>query len=287
MLMMMLIVYLAPFYAAEMGMELAAVGAVFAMARIWDAFIDPVVGNLSDQTRSRFGRRKPWIAAGLPFLLVTTYLFLRPPENVGMGYLLIVAVSFYLAMTVVQIPYLSWGLSSQGLSPAYPHQRISRDGDHGWHFAGGLDTAVLPQGHRSHCGRYYRGIHSGCAGVAAADGRAIITFAPNGTFVDTPRLNIHKALYALRRNRPFLRLMLASLFIWVGGHIYNASSLFLVKDALGFSPGLFLWFMVVQYVMALACLPLVMRWGARMGKHRALLFIGLAFFPHTLALQLR
>ena len=66
MLMMMLIVYLAPYYAAEMGMELAAVGAVFAMARIWDAVIDPVVGNLSDQTRGRFGRRKPWIAAGLP-----------------------------------------------------------------------------------------------------------------------------------------------------------------------------------------------------------------------------
>jgi len=90
---------------------------------------------------------------------------------------------------------------------------------------------------------------------------------------------LHKALYALRRNKPFLRLMLASLFIWSGGHIYNASSLFLVKDALGFSPSLFLWFMVVQYVMALALMPVVMRIGARLGKHKALLLVGLAFFP--------
>ena len=51
MLMMMLIVYLAPYYAAEMGMELAAVGAVFAMARIWDAVIDPVVGNVRPNPR--------------------------------------------------------------------------------------------------------------------------------------------------------------------------------------------------------------------------------------------
>ena len=73
--------------------------------------------------------------------------------------------------------------------------------------------------------------------------------------------------------------MLASLFIWVGGHIYNASSLFLMKDALGFSPSMFLWFMVVQYVMALVFMPVVLRLGARIGKHKALIWVGLAFFP--------
>jgi len=57
MLMMMVIVYLAPFYAAEMGMELAAVGGIFALARIWDAISDPIVGNLSDKTRTVYGRR--------------------------------------------------------------------------------------------------------------------------------------------------------------------------------------------------------------------------------------
>ena len=39
MLMMMLVVYLAPFYAAEMGLELAAVGGIFFLARLWDAVI--------------------------------------------------------------------------------------------------------------------------------------------------------------------------------------------------------------------------------------------------------
>ena len=126
MLGMMVIVYLAPFYAAHMGLELASVGAIFFLARMWDAVIDPVVGNLSDLTRSKFGRRKPWIALGTPFLLASVYLFFQPPEGSGSLYLVVIAVVFYAAMTVVQIPYLSWGAElSTRLRAANPHQRFT------------------------------------------------------------------------------------------------------------------------------------------------------------------
>ena len=46
MLGMMLVVYLAPFYASEMGLELAAVGGIFFLARMFDAVSDPLIGNL-------------------------------------------------------------------------------------------------------------------------------------------------------------------------------------------------------------------------------------------------
>ena len=106
-----------------------------------------------------------------------------------------------------------------------------------------------------------------------------LLIAPKGVNFPTERFNLVKALYTLRLNKPFLRLMVASLFIWVGGHIYNSSSLFLIKDALGFSPSMFLVFMVMQYAAGLACMPFVIKAGHRLGKHRALIFIGLAFFP--------
>ena len=109
MLMMMLVVYLAPFYASEMGLELAAVGGIFFLARMFDAVSDPLVGNLSDQTRSKFGKRKPWIALGTPVLMVALYFFFQPPHGVSLTYLTVVAIVFYLSITVVQIPYLSWG----------------------------------------------------------------------------------------------------------------------------------------------------------------------------------
>src|SRR5690606_17380236 len=93
----------------EIGLPLAAVGGVFFLARLWDAVTDPVVGNLSDRTKSKFGRRKPWIALGAPALLLMFYFFCFPPEGADLTYLLVVTFFFYLASTIVQVPYLSWG----------------------------------------------------------------------------------------------------------------------------------------------------------------------------------
>jgi Na+/melibiose symporter-like transporter len=279
MLMMMLIVYLAPFYAAEMGLELAAVGGIFFFARMWDAIIDPLVGNLSDQTRSRWGRRKPWIAVGTPLLMVAVYFFFQPPEGIGLGYLAVTAVLFYIAITLVQIPYLSWGAE---LSRDYVQRaRVSGYRETGT-MIGIILAASIPL-------FFLRGTDPTVSDIVQVFTFAVLILlpvtvlpslllAPQGVSVDTPRHSLFKALYTLRVNKPFMSLMLASLLIWTGGHIYNASSLFLIKDALGFSPSLFLWFMVVQYIVGLAMMPLVLRISNRIGKHRALLFVGMSFF---------
>ena len=51
-----------------------------------------------------------------------------------------------------------------------------------------------------------------------------------------------------------------------------------MKDALGFSPSDFLWFMAVQFIVGVICLPAVLKIAARIGKHRALVLVGMAFF---------
>jgi glycoside/pentoside/hexuronide:cation symporter, GPH family len=279
MVMMMLIVYLAPFYAAEMGLELATVGAIFFFARLWDAIIDPLVGNLSDQTRSRWGRRKPWIALGTPGLMVAVYFFFQPPEGISTSYLAITAILFYIAITVVQIPYLSWGAE---LSREYIQRiRISGYREAGT-MIGIILVAAIPL-------FVLRGSDPAVADIVEVFTYTVLillpltiipslVFAPRGVAIETERHGLFTALYTLRVNKPFLRLMLASLLIWTGGHIYNASSLFLMKDALGFSPSVFLWFMVVQFGCGLAMMPFVLKISARIGKHRALLFVGMSFF---------
>ena len=60
-------VYLPPFYAAIVGLDLATVGIVFMLARFWDIFTDPSLGLLGDRFNTRWGRRKPWIVASVPF----------------------------------------------------------------------------------------------------------------------------------------------------------------------------------------------------------------------------
>ena len=52
-----LTIYLAPFYAGEMGLSLAALGTAMMLARIVDVGVDPFIGVASDRMRSRFGRR--------------------------------------------------------------------------------------------------------------------------------------------------------------------------------------------------------------------------------------
>jgi len=46
------------YYSAEVGMVALTVATLFAVGRFWEAIIDPLVGALSDRTKSRFGRRR-------------------------------------------------------------------------------------------------------------------------------------------------------------------------------------------------------------------------------------
>ncbi|HEU0282382.1 MAG TPA: MFS transporter [Gallionella sp.] len=53
-----------PIFNVAMGFSTLAIGLAMSISRIVDAVIDPIVGNLTDNTRSRWGRRRPWMFAG-------------------------------------------------------------------------------------------------------------------------------------------------------------------------------------------------------------------------------
>ena len=92
-------VYLAP----------ALAGIAIMVAKIWDAVTDPIVGFLSDNTRSRFGRRRPYLLFGaLPFGL-SLWLFFTKPSFAGQTALfwwaLLMLCLVNTTMTLVNIPY--------------------------------------------------------------------------------------------------------------------------------------------------------------------------------------
>ncbi len=105
--------YLMFFYTdvALLGVGLA--GFVKGLARFFDAVSDPVVGYCSDQTKTRWGRRRPWIlGAALPFGLSLVLLF-RPPETdnqqVLFVYFLIAYLVTYTFLTMILTPYYALG----------------------------------------------------------------------------------------------------------------------------------------------------------------------------------
>jgi glycoside/pentoside/hexuronide:cation symporter, GPH family len=72
---------------------------------------DPVVGYLSDRTRSRWGRRRPWVLIGAPLLAITYFFIWSPPDNtdtVANAVTLFASLfGFWFFFTVVVAPYLS------------------------------------------------------------------------------------------------------------------------------------------------------------------------------------
>ena len=92
------------FYAQVMGLPAATVGLAIMFALILDAFIDPIIGQLSDNTRSRWGRRHPFMYASAVPVALTYMLLWNPPAGLKGGALLI----FLFAVAVLIRTFISF-----------------------------------------------------------------------------------------------------------------------------------------------------------------------------------
>lgn len=88
----------------------ATFGGVFAASRVWDAISDPLVGHWSDRTRSRLGRRRPWIlGASIPIGIAFAMLW-SPPRLDGFALELWMAIAifvYYTAYSAAAVPHLA------------------------------------------------------------------------------------------------------------------------------------------------------------------------------------
>ncbi len=74
--------YAVAFYVDSLGLPMKRFAAIMAIYALIDAFDNPIYGYLSDHTRSRWGRRKPWFVIGTPLLILSFIFFYAPPASV-------------------------------------------------------------------------------------------------------------------------------------------------------------------------------------------------------------
>ncbi|MEM8547545.1 MAG: MFS transporter, partial [Pseudomonadota bacterium] len=106
-----------------LGMSPALVGLLGSLPRLTDAITDPLMGYISDNTKSSYGRRRPYIffgaiAAGIVFM----FLWQFPPgktEGYYFWYFLVGSLIFFLAYTMFATPWVALGYE---LTPDY-HER--------------------------------------------------------------------------------------------------------------------------------------------------------------------
>jgi GPH family glycoside/pentoside/hexuronide:cation symporter len=108
----------------RLGVSMLSMGAIFLVAKIWNAIADPIVGSWSDRTQSRWGRRRSWLlGSSLPLAWFTWMAWAPPAALSGPALVAWVALSvfgFYSAMTSFQVPHAALGVE-------LTHHRQSRN----------------------------------------------------------------------------------------------------------------------------------------------------------------
>ena len=111
---MTLSLYLLKYSADVLLIAPGAMGAVFMIARLWDAVTDPVAGQLSDRTSTRWGRRRPWMVASALPIFVTLVMIWAPPSSLDgwrlIAWMAVGLILYETAVTVFIVPYGALGM---------------------------------------------------------------------------------------------------------------------------------------------------------------------------------
>lgn len=279
--------FLLLFYNQVVGLDAATVGLVIMAALVLDAFIDPAIGALSDRTRSRWGRRHPWLyLSALPIALGWLALW-NPPADLSpaaaLAWLFVTAVAVRSAVSAYEVP-------SQALTP-----ELTGDYDErtritayrylfGW--AGGLLMLLLAyRVFLAPAPGYPNGLlradgYGEMAFVAAALMVVAILVSALGTHREIPHLpkpvlaratlgEHFRELGETMRNRAFVVLMLAGMCAYTNQGISYALSNYLysyVWQFGGMAFGVLPFMLMAGVVLAFFIAP---RAGARFGKPAA------------------
>ena len=265
-----LVIYLPPYYAGALGLDLAVVGFVFFITRVLDVPLDIMIGNWVDGTRSRWGRFRPWLAAGGAIMMLATFAVFFAGKGVGALYLFGWLMLLYAGYSALNVTHMAWGAT---LSPDY-HQR-SRVYSF-WiagHLVGLVSVLVLPA---------LVGDHAAATAATPVHlmGGFILVALPLTLIVafigtreaapprDHPRIRLAD-MRRLAGSRVLIMLLVADVLFNLAPGITGALFQFVFGTVLGFSAAKVATLLLLYFLSGLAALPLWLKIAARAGKHRA------------------
>lgn len=263
-------VYLPAILAQHFGIALSTLGVVFLLAKSWGVIADPLIGVLSDRNGGQFGRRRTWIAGGGALLALATLLLFFPVAGVTPVYVAVALFVFYLAWSMVQIPYLAWSAEISGdydertrvatyqtvtsalslllvlVLPTIVDQIAPKDGALKLGVMGGLLLTLL----------------------AVSLPLTLRAFSERAPAPAGPRPKLGETLRVVWSNPLLVRVLASDFAVALGQSIRGTLFVFVVTAYMGlpqWASGLFL----AQFVFGLAAGPIWMRIAYRIGKHRA------------------
>jgi GPH family glycoside/pentoside/hexuronide:cation symporter len=271
-------VYIPKFYTDTVGIDIALLGLLLFSVRIFDALTDPLLGRLSDHTRTRHGRRRPYIALGSILVALSMLMLFNPPQG---GQLLATLwfgfgiYALFLFWTAVTVPYESLGPE---ITFNYDERNTLFALRDGALIAGTLVAASSPA-----LVRWLVGIPEGPSGERSVYSWISIVYAPlvigsclwcvhavrenNVHAPPTGKGAFWSDLRTTAANKPFVILLLAYTIAAVGNNLPATLILYYVEYVLLSRHAEM--FLLIYFVTGVAFLPAWIRIARRVGKKRA------------------
>ncbi len=278
-------VFLLLYYNQIIGLDAGLVGLMLLLALLLDAFIDPAVGHFSDRTRSRWGRRHPWLyASAIPIAGFWLALWMPPAgsQMFQLLWLLVFATLVRMSLSLNEIPSIA-------LAPEMTidyHERTAILGLRylfGW--IGGLAILAAAYGYYeladpnvASADRFYAYAMAGSiimlvSIMVSAVGTHRRYARPMADTVHQPSL---ADMAAALRYRPFLLLLLAAFFGFASQGITFALSSFLLGYVWKMDSTEQVIYAASLFAGVLVALVMARRMGLAYGKRRSAIVLALA-----------
>lgn len=228
------------FYTDIFGISAAAVGTMFLVTRIWDAANDPLMGIISDRTKSRWGQFRPYLLfIAVPFAIIGVLTFYTPDLSQN-GKLIYAYVTYSLMMmvyTAVNVPYASL----MGVMSSNSNERTSLAS---WRFIGAFSGGLMVTATANSFVAYFSQDTTQAVGfqwtitiyAVIAALLFILTFAGTKERLQptvSQRGSLKNDLKDLMRNKPWFVMLAANISILIFISLRDGSILFYFKYFIG------------------------------------------------------
>ncbi|PWB52073.1 MAG: MFS transporter [Anaerolineales bacterium] len=278
--------YFAIFLTDVVGVRAGVAGIAIAVGKIWDWVNDPLFGYISDHTRTRWGRRRPFLLFGaIPFALVFTLMWWKPPlqsDAALVVYYAFVYVLYEATATMIYMPYFAL---TPELTSDYDERTSLTSVRAFFSIFGSLLAFTIPLA-----------IIGGFSPENAQNVLVMgITFAVISTiplfvvffgtrerpeFMHQQQPGLLESLKASLKNRPFIFSAIIFLFTWLSIDILQTILLYFIKHGVDQEANSDL-IMGTIFVVGIFALPL-WTWTSRKLNKRLAYIIGMVFFAGVL-----